>query len=242
MRRAATHKPTTCVRPPQQQRVIHRSLTRHERPSTASEALREAEASLVEALRNLEASFEHKLEEVVNALLEEIRRIRELLSKFEVSEDAVMAFVQTVSELLGDKPLTVKDAQRAGILAAAGTSWENELGPLASSADVRQLLGDISRQRVDELLRARRLIGLRDHAGRRQFPLFQFADGQPVDPLIAAYWTVADGAANEWTAASWCVAPDPALQGASPAQWARARRDPDRLLAVARQDAARLAR
>jgi hypothetical protein len=174
--------------------------------------------------------------------LEEIRRIRELLGKFEVSEDAVVAFVQTVSELFGDKQLSVKDAQRAGILAAAGTSWENELGPLVSSADVRQLLGDVSRQRVDELLRARRLIGLRDRAGRRRFPLFQFVDGQPIDALIVAYWTVADGAANQWTAASWCVSPDPALQGTSPAQWAKARKDPERLLTVARQDAARLAR
>jgi hypothetical protein len=214
-------------------------IKERERPS---EALREAEASIVEALRNLETNFERRLEEVLNALLEEIKRIRELLSKFEVSEDAVVAFVQTVSELLGGKPLSVKDAQRAGILAAAGTSWENEIGPLVSSADVRQLLGDVSRQRVDELLRARRLIGLRDRAGRRQFPLFQFADGQPIEVLIAAYWTLAESAANDWTAASWCVAPDPALHGNSPVQWAKARKDPERLLTVARQDAARLAR
>lgn len=202
-----------------------------------SEALSEAEESLVEALRKLEASVEDQLQDVLG----EIGRIRELLSKYEVSEDAVIAFVVTVGELLGDKPLSVEDARRAAILAAAATSWENELGPLLSSADVRRLLGDVSRQRVDELLRARRLIGLRDRAGRRQFPLFQFVDGEPAAPLIAAYWTVADRAASEWTAASWCVAPDPALQDASPAQWARTLKDPDRLLAVARQDAARLA-
>jgi hypothetical protein len=206
------------------------------------DALRDAEATIVEAMRELETSLERKLEEVLTALLTEIRRIRELLGKFEVSEEAVVAFVQTVSDLLGGKPLSVKDAQRAGMLAASGTTWESELGPLLTSADVRRLLGDVSRQRVDELLRSRRLIGLRNSSGRRQFPLFQFEDGQPMAPLVNAYWTVADEAANDWTAASWCVAPDSALAGSSPLQWTKAHKDPERLLAVARQDASRLAR
>ncbi len=206
------------------------------------EALREAEASVVEALRDLETNFERRIEEVLGALLAEIRRIQELLSNFEVSEEAVVAFVRTVSDLLGGKPLSVKDAERAAILAASGTTWENELGPLLSSADVRRLLGDVSRQRVDELLRSRRLIGLRDKSGRRQFPLFQFVDGQPLEALVMAYWTVADGAANDWTAASWCVMPDSALEGSSPVQWAKERKDSDRLLSVSQQDASRLAR
>lgn len=206
------------------------------------EALRDAEASVVEALRELESSFERRIQEVLEALLAEIRRIQDLLSRFEVSEEAVVAFVRTVSELLGGKPLSVKDAERAAVLAAAGTTWENELGPLLSSADVRGLLGDVSRQRVDELLRSHRLIGLRDKSGRRQFPLFQFDDGQPMDPLVRAYWLVADGGANEWTAASWCVASDSALDGDSPVRWTKTRKDPERLLSVARQDAARLAR
>jgi hypothetical protein len=206
------------------------------------EALGAAEASVLETLRELETSVERKLEEALAALLSEIRRIRELLAKFEVSEEAVVAFVQTASELLGGKPLSVRDAQRAGMLAAAGTSWENELGPLLTSSDVRRLLGDVSRQRVDELLRSRRLIGLRDKAGRRRFPLFQFQDGQPIGSLVAAYWTLTDGAASEWTAGAWCVATDPALGELSPVQWARAHKDPERLLAVARQDASRLAR
>jgi hypothetical protein len=132
--------------------------------------------------------------------------------------------------------------RRAGLLAAAGHAWENELGPLLTSAQVRELLGDVSRQRVDELLRARRLIGLRDSAGRRRFPSFQFHAGRPLEPLVGAYWTVADGALDDWTAASWCVSPDEALDGRTPAQWALEGRDPARLARIARQDAARLAR
>ncbi len=207
----------------------------------SKESLRDIESSIVDALREAESSLERKIEEIFGPLLEEIQRILDLVRQFEISEDALIAFLQTVKELLGGKPLAVKDAKRAAMIAAAGTTWRNELGPLLTSADVRTLLGDVSRQRVDELLRSRRLIGPQDSSGRRQFPLFQFDDGQPIEPLVAAYWAIADGAVNEWTAASWCVAPDDALDGMSPVEWARAGNDLDRLLAVARQDAARLA-
>ena len=59
------------------------------------------------------------------------------------------------------------------MLAAAGVVWERALGPLLSAGRVRELLG-VSRQRVDELPRATRLIGLRERSGRRRYPLFQF--------------------------------------------------------------------
>jgi hypothetical protein len=167
--------------------------------------------------------------------------VSDLVERLRIDESAVVAFVETLGELLGDRPLSVQAARRAALLAAAGQVWENELGPLLTSSEVRELLGDVSRQRVDELLRARRLIGLRDQGGRRRFPSFQFRDGRPLAPLIAAYWTVADGAIDEWSAASWCVAPDGALEGHSPAQWALEARDPERLAHIARQDAARLA-
>jgi hypothetical protein len=205
---------------------------------------------LVEALDRTEAALREAtsdLEQTRKTLVEQGSErpgvtIRELAEQFHISEDAVLAFVQTAGELLGERSLSVQAARRAGMLAAAAEAWENELGPLLSSAQVRELLGDVSRQRVDELLRSRRLIGLRDSAGRRQFPTFQFHDGRPLAPLVAAYWTVADGTMSDWTAASWCVSPDEALEGRSPALWARERRDPDLLARVARQDAARLAR
>lgn len=168
--------------------------------------------------------------------------VRDLAERFHVSEEAVVAFARTAGELLGERPLTVDAARRAGMLAAAAQVWENEVGPLLDSAQVRGMLGDVSRQRVGELLRARRLVGLRDGTGRRRFPTFQFHDGRPLKPLVTAFWTVADTAASDWTAASWCVSADVALEGRSPAQWARDGGDADRLARVARQDAARLAR
>jgi hypothetical protein len=199
------------------------------------EALERAQAALREATSDLERTR--------SALASESRiGVRDLSEELDISEEAVVAFMRTARELLGDRELSVEAARRAGMLAAAAQAWENELGPLLSSAQVRTLLGDVSRQRVDELLRSRRLIGPRDSAGRRQFPSFQFQDGRPLEPLVAAYWTIADGAVSDWTAASWCVSPDSALEGRSPARWAHEGRDSDRLLRIARQDAARLAR
>jgi hypothetical protein len=167
--------------------------------------------------------------------------VRDVAERYNISDAALIAFLENAGELLAGKELSVADAGRAGMLAAAGTAWENELGPLLTSAQVRELLGQVSRQRVDELLRSRRLIGMSDRSGRRRFPLFQFRDGRPAETLVAAYWTVAEGGADEWTAASWCVAPDPALEGSSPVQWSNADRDAELLLRVARQDAARFA-
>jgi len=78
--------------------------------------------------------------------------VAELASEFHLSEDAVVAFVQTVGELLGeDRSLSVEAARRGGLLAAASQAWEHELGPLLGTAQVRELLG-VSRQRVDESL------------------------------------------------------------------------------------------
>jgi hypothetical protein len=204
---------------------------------------------LVEALARTEAALREAtddLERTRMSVLETIEQspgitVSELAVRFHVPEEAVVAFAQTVGELLGERPLSVQSARRAAMIAAAGQAWENELGPLLASAQVRELLDDVSRQRVDELLRARRLIGLRDRAGRRQFPAFQFHDGRPIEALIAAYWTLVDAPVGEWSAASWCTSPDEALGGRSPAQWARDGRDPEQLARVARQDAARLA-
>jgi len=167
--------------------------------------------------------------------------VRELAERFNISEAAVLEFVRTAGEVLGERTLSVPAARRAALLAASGQAWQGELGPLLTSAQVRELLGDVSRQRVDELLRARRLIGLRDTSGRRRFPAFQFHDGRPLESLVAAHWLLADASVSEWTAASWCVSPDEGLGGKSPAQWASDAGSPERLATIARQDAARLA-
>lgn len=125
-------------------------------------------------------------------------------------------------------------------LAAASQAWENELGSLLSTADVGKLLR-ISRQCVDELLRSKRLVALLDSTGHRRYPAFQFHDGHALRSLVTAFWTLADAAISPWTAASWCTAPDDALEGLSPVAWARGEQDAAQLARVAHRDTARLA-
>jgi hypothetical protein len=192
-----------------------------------------------EALREAE----DRLEEL-NATLSKARgpddglTVRELAEEFNVSEEALRAFAQTAGELLEGAPLSAADARRAAMLAAAEVAWERTLGPLLTSAHVRELLGGVSRQRVDELVRGKRLIALRQRSGRRRYPLFQFEDGRPNEQLVRAFYTVTPGL-DQWSAASWCTHSDPALDGLSPAQWAKSGRDPERLTLIARQDARR---
>lgn len=198
-----------------------------------------------EALRGVQQALreaEQRLEEL-NASLSEARSgptVRELAERTKVSEEAVRAFAETAGELLAGASLSAAEARRAAMLASAHAAWENVLGPLLSSAQVRELLGGVSRQRVDELVRGRRLIGLRERSSRRRYPLFQFEDGRPSEPLVRAFYTVNEGL-DEWSAASWCVHSDPALDGKSPVQWAKAGEDPERLARIARQDARRFA-
>jgi hypothetical protein len=141
--------------------------------------LREAQEALREA--------EQKLERLSASLAEPARgedglTVRELAEQFNVSAEAVRAFAETAGELLEGEPLSPVDARRAAMMAAAGVAWDRALGPLLSAGQVRELLGGVSRQRVDELLRGKRLIGLRERSGRRRYPLFQFEDGSSGRP------------------------------------------------------------
>ena len=97
------------------------------------ESLQDMESAIVDALREAESGLERRIEEILGPLLEEFQRVRDLVAQFEISEDALIAFLQTVRELLGGEPLAVKDAKRAGMIAAAGTTWRNELGPLLTT-------------------------------------------------------------------------------------------------------------
>lgn len=157
-----------------------------------------------------------------------------------ISAEALEAFLETLADVMGGQTLTVADARRAALVAASSTAWENELGPLLTSAQVRTLLHGVSRQWVSELVRDHRLITLSPRSGRIAFPAFQFDEGQPLTALIEAFWTIA-AEASPWTAASWCVAPDDALDGRSPVEVARSGEGRERLVRIAALDAARLA-
>jgi hypothetical protein len=158
-------------------------------------------------------------------------------------EEASAVFAETLSEVLGNRPLAVKDARRAALTAAAGAVWEDAVGPLLSSEQVREL-ANVSRQRVAQLASDGQLIVLEEQSGTRRYPAWQFGPrGRPLAPLVAAHRTlVEEGHMSGWSAASWCTHPHGELDGRSPRDWATAGEDPERLALVARRDAARSAR
>jgi hypothetical protein len=157
-------------------------------------------------------------------------------------EDASVAFAETLSEVLGTRPLSVEDARRAALAAAASTVWEDAVGPLLTSEQAQALL-NISRQRLSQLVGQRRLILLEEQSGARRYPAWQFGPrGRPLATLIAAHRTlVEDGHMSGWSAASWCVHEHPELDRRSPRDWAAGGEDPNRLALVARRDADRAA-
>jgi len=187
---------------------------------------------------------------VVHEALEQLEAARHALAHADAElrilalhEEASAVFAETLSEVLGNRTLAVKDARRAALTAAAGTVWEDAVGPLLSSEQVRQL-ANVSRQRVAQLASDGLLIVLEEQSGTRRYPGWQFGPrGRPLAPLVAAHRTlVEEGHMSGWSAASWCTHPHGELDGRSPRDWATAGEDPERLALVARRDAARSAR
>ncbi len=166
----------------------------------------------------------------------------ELAERSNVPFDAVEAFIAATTEVLGESRLTVATARRAALLAASEQTWDSDLGPMFSDNQVRDLLPVTGAPDVADLVHDRRIIAIHDKGGSERFPAFQFINGQPSVPLANAFWTLVDAPVSEWTAASWCIAPDDALAGKSPVRWVREGHDPERLVVVAKHDAARLAR
>jgi hypothetical protein len=150
-------------------------------------------------------------------------------------------FRDTVRAVIGDKELPEGVGRRAALLAVAETAWSDHLGVLADGPTVRELLGGRSRQRLDQVVKAGEIIALDSSSGARCFPMFQFGpDGKPMPALVRAWATIA-AEVSPWTAASWCVAEHPELDGQTPAAWAAHDGDPDRLQLVASRQADRFA-
>jgi hypothetical protein len=131
--------------------------------------------------------------------------------------------------------------ERAALLVAAGQVWEREIGPLLSASEVQHLLGDVSRQRVGELIKSDRLLALRDRSRNNRFPAWQFGDdGRPYDAIAFAIRHLRPVTASPFTIASWFTSPADLLDGELPARWLRTHDDHGPLIEAARRDAAAL--
>jgi hypothetical protein len=186
----------------------------------------------------------------VEAALERVREAERSLTEVQEAErverahaPAASAFADTLQEVLGDRPVDLEAARRAALQAASEIVWEDAVGPLLSGPQARELLGGVSRQRLDQLVKARRVIALEESSGDRRFPAWQFHDGRPLEGLGAAHRQLVElGKMDPWTAASWCVSAHPQLGDQSPRDWAAGGGDATRLALVAHRDASRLAR
>jgi hypothetical protein len=188
----------------------------------------------VDAFRGLTVSLEY-----LRRAIDEIERRVKALSGY---DEAAAAFVETLHQVMGARPLPVPDARRGALLAAAGVVWEDAVGPLLTGQQARELMRINSRQRLDQLARTGRLLVL-ERDEQKRYPAWQFGeDGRPLDALVDAHRILVDkGHMSPWSAASWCSHEHPELDGRSPRDWAAAGENAERLLLVAGRDAARAA-
>lgn len=92
----------------------------------------------------------------------------------------------------------------------------NAVGPFYSTSGVRRILGDISRQAVEDRRRRGRLIALQTAEGGWVYPAFQFdARNRPITAVVDAHRRLASGRVDAWSAASALVGPQPELGGRS---------------------------
>ena len=226
---------------------LERGATARSATSIMAEEQTTAAAALMATAAKLRAASMRGALQIKDALrgLEEVEEVlraadaeAEALS---AQEAAGVAFVEALGEVLGERPLSVQAARRAALAAAAATVWEDVVGPLLSGQQVRELMGGVSRQRLEQLAGSGRLIVLEERSGQRRYPAWQFGeDSRPLATLVAAHQRlVTDGEMSPWSAASWCVHEHDQLGGLSPLDWALAGRDPDYLALVAGRDAAR---
>jgi hypothetical protein len=120
--------------------------------------------------------------------------------------------------------------------------WAKVLGPVYTTGGVRELLGGITRQAVDDRINRGTLFAVTTADRRRVFPAYQFDDRNGPLEGLAEVVAPLRPLADEWMIASWLTQPAGELDGRSPVDWLRERRDRDRLDSFTRVTVSRWAR
>jgi len=124
----------------------------------------------------------------------------------------------------------------------APSDWDELLGPCFSTSGVAQLLGNISRQAIAERRDRRTLLGLRTADGSFVYPVFQFDAHNEVLPGLAEVLQRFDREnVDEWTVAGWLVASQHSLEGDSVVDTLASGRAREKVVELARAQAARYA-
>lgn len=133
--------------------------------------------------------------------------------------------------------------QAAALTIARPHVWEGQLGPLLASAQLRSLLGGISREALAQRVKRGTLLALRDQRGKVRYPLFQLDESAatPYPQVPALIKLFRDRGLSSWELATFMTTPQPELSDRSPVDWMRSSGNEQLLLAVARESAATLA-
>jgi hypothetical protein len=112
------------------------------------------------------------------------------------------------------------------------------VGPFYDTATLESWLG-ISRQAIDQRVKARKLLACMTPDKVRLYPVWQFTDtGQTIPGLTLVLPILASGVNAPWTWAMWMVSKLPyELDGLSPAEWLTRGRDVAAVATLATQDA-----
>lgn len=141
----------------------------------------------------------------------------------------------------GDDPEAL--GQAAALTIARPHVWEGQLGPLLASAQLRSLLGGISREALAQRVKRGTLIALRDRRGKVRYPLFQLDESGAVPSEVPTLVKLfRDRGLSTWELTTFMTTPQRELDDRSPIDWIRSTGDDQLLLAVARESAAALAR
>lgn len=157
--------------------------------------------------------------------------------------DAVSARLHERIAGLDPRSLGSPDHVAGRMLATVPTAhpWDEQTGPFYDTPGVVRLLG-VSKQAVADRVRRRTLLAASTAQGRVVYPIWQF-DGSKINAAISTVLTAfrhvtVDG----WAIASWFTTPAASLDGATPVQWLRGRREAGPVRELARDTARRWAR
>lgn len=103
--------------------------------------------------------------------------------------------------------------------------WKDLVGPADDTVGTLRTLG-ISEPELTDLVDRRMLLAVTTSDGKVLFPMFQFDGLEMLAGLPDVMAVFAGVPVDDWTLASWLLAPSDSLEGLSVVDWLRAGRDP----------------
>ncbi|MGH9139489.1 MAG: hypothetical protein ACRD0G_20960 [Acidimicrobiales bacterium] len=119
----------------------------------------------------------------------------------------------------------------------------NDLGPFYSTRGMARVLGDITRQAMDDRRRRRKIVALRTADDHWVYPAFQLDEHNEIIGGLTESWAILrEGGLEDWSAAATLVGPQPELDGRSIVAHLRAVLPAEPVLELCRATVARQAR